>query len=96
MVWNLEEEPVLGEEQLDITRIFEPTILTQKAEPFKPERVAAVLKEVMIGGDLNTGGGWGVESLIAEFANCFALLMSKVLPVEGARHCLDIPKDTTF
>jgi hypothetical protein len=95
-VWNLEEESVPGAEQPDITRIFEPTILTRKTEPFKPERVAAVLREVTIGGDLNTEERKGVESLITEFADCFALSMSEVLVVEGAHHRLDIPKDTAF
>lgn len=37
-----------------------------------------------------------VKQLLAEFADCFALSMSEVLPVEGAEHTLNIPEGSKF
>ncbi|RXW14873.1 hypothetical protein EST38_g10981 [Candolleomyces aberdarensis] len=91
-----EDESVTGTEQPDVTRKFEPTVLTRNTEPFMPERVAAVLKEVSIGEDLTGEERQVVEGMIAEFADCFALSMSEVSVVEGAYHRLDIPKDAKF
>ena len=37
-----------------------------------------------------------VQDLISEFADCFALSMSEVMPVNGAEHRQDIPRDKKF
>ena len=37
-----------------------------------------------------------VQDLISEFTDCFALSMSEVMPVNGAEHRLDIPRDKKF
>jgi hypothetical protein len=85
-----------GAEQPEVTKAFEPSILTRKTFPHSPERVAAILSEVTIGQDLTPAQTESVRSLISEFAECFALSMSEVTAVEGAAHRLDIPRDTQF
>ena len=76
--------------------MFEPSVLTRKTDPHSPERVAAIQAEVTIGPDLTPDQTEEVRQMIAEYADCFALSMSEVLPVEGAAHRLDIPRDTQF
>ncbi|TFK21580.1 hypothetical protein FA15DRAFT_597603, partial [Coprinopsis marcescibilis] len=85
-----------GVSQPDITTIFEPNLLTRRTDPFNPNRVTAVLEAVTIGQDLDTNQRNQVETLLMEFADCFALSMSEVSPVKGAAHRLDIPRDSKF
>ena len=86
----------LGAEQPDVTNIFKPSILTRKTDPHNPERVAAIRSEITIGPDLTPEEAEIVWQTIAEYADCFALSMSEVTPVEGAAHRLDIPRDMQF
>lgn len=85
-----------GEPQPDVSKVFEPTLLTWRTDPFNAERVKAVLGGILIGADLDPKQRKQVESLFAEYADCFALSMSEVLAVDGASHRLDIPRDTVF
>lgn len=101
-VWIVEEvvggddfgEP--GAEQPILTKTFEPSILSRRTNPFLPARVDAVLAEVTIGLDLSVEEKHRVVALLREFADCFALSMSEVLPVEGAAHKLYLPEGATF
>ena len=100
-VWHLDEaggnnldHP--GAEQPDITKVFKPSVLTRKTDPHNPERIAAIRSEVTIGRDLTPEQAEIVWQTISEYADCFALSMSEVTPVEGAAHRLDIPRDTQF
>ena len=100
-VWLLDEAAGTspehpGAEQPDITKVFEPTLVTRKTDPHNPERVKAILAEVTIGDDLTHTQREQVRKVIADYAECFALSMSEVTPVEGAAHRLDIPRDTQF
>ena len=85
-----------GAEQPVTTKTFKPSVLTRKEEPHNPERIAAIRAEVTIGPDLTPEQAEIVWQTIAEYADCFALSMSEVTPVEGAAHRLDIPRDTQF
>ena len=85
-----------GTEQPDIPKTFEPNLLTRKTDPHNPARVEAILAEITIGQDLTPTQRESVRETIAEFAQCFALSMSEVTPVEGAAHRLDIPRDKQF
>ena len=85
-----------GTEQPDIPKKFEPSVLTRKTDPRNPARVEAILSEITIGQDLTPTQRESVRETIAEFAQCFALSMSEVTPVEGAAHRLDIPRDKQF
>ena len=85
-----------GVEQPDIPKTFEPNLLTRKTDPHNPARVEAILSEITIGQDLTPTQRESVRETIAEFAQCFALSMSEVTPVEGAAHRLDIPRDKQF
>ena len=85
-----------GIEQPDVTKTFEPTLLTRKTDPHNPACIKAILDEITIGQDLTPEQREQVRELIAEFAECFALSMSEVTPVEGAAHRLDIPRDKQF
>jgi len=62
----------------------EDTILTRATDPFKPERVARVVMEVTIGEDLTEEQRALVETIIREFADCFALSMKEVNAIPGA------------
>ncbi|KDR76750.1 hypothetical protein GALMADRAFT_67177, partial [Galerina marginata CBS 339.88] len=79
-----------------LAKTFEPNILTRRTEPFLPARVDAVMEEITIGNDLSPEERGKVEGVLREFADCFALSMSEVTPVEGAAHKLNIPEGSTF
>jgi transposase InsO family protein len=85
-----------GIEQPMLVKTFEPSILTRQTEPFLPARVDAVMAEVTIGDDLSASEKERVVGVLREFADCFALSMSEVTPVEGAAHKLNIPEGSTF
>jgi len=100
-VWTLDnvaggDKSDPGAAQPELTKIFDPSILTRRSEPFKPERVKAIIEEITIGNDLQQHEVDEVKHLLAEFADCFALSMSEVTIVEGAAHRLDIPRDKKF
>jgi hypothetical protein len=89
-------EPHLdGVEQPDMARTFDKAVLTRKTNPFKVDRVAAVLAEITIGDDLTSGERNKVVDLLREYADCFALSMGEVLVVKGAAHRLNIPNRET-
>ena len=85
-----------GAEQPMLTKVFELNILTQRTAPFLLVRVDVVMEEIMVGNDLMAGERRRVEDVLREFADCFALSMSKVIPVDGAAHKLNIPEGSTF
>ena len=85
-----------GAEQPKVPKPREPSILTRKTFPFKPERVEVILEEITIGPDLSDLERSRVTLLLREFADCFALSMGEVLPVEGAAHKLNVPEGATF
>ena len=72
------------------------SILTRGTDPWKPERVARILKEVAIGWDINDAEQSTVQDTITEFADCFALSMKEVNVIPGAVHKLNIPEGVTF
>ncbi|KAG6912643.1 hypothetical protein DXG01_013126, partial [Tephrocybe rancida] len=84
-----------GVEQPLLTTGVNPSILTRKTDPFKSERVDAVLKEITIGTDLTPEQQTALTDLLREHADCFALSMSEVTVVEGAEHKLYIPNRET-
>ncbi|EDR00266.1 uncharacterized protein LACBIDRAFT_314459 [Laccaria bicolor S238N-H82] len=74
----------------------EDTIFTRQTEPFLQARVEKILELVQIGDDITADQREEVKSLIAEFADCFALSLSEVNLIPGAVHKLDIPENTSF
>jgi hypothetical protein len=71
-------------------------IYTRHTDPFKLERIKQIFSEVLIGPDTAFEERCEVENLIAKFADCFALAMSKVNTVPGVVHKLNIPPGTKF
>ena len=65
-------------------------------DPFKPERVAEILRLVTIGNDLSEEERLKVRHLISVFADIIALSVHEVHTVEGATHRLNIPPNATF
>ena len=53
----------------------------RQSDPFKVERVDAVLAELTIGDDLTEEQCVSIVNLLREFADCFALSMSEVTVV---------------
>ncbi|EMD37974.1 hypothetical protein CERSUDRAFT_35881, partial [Gelatoporia subvermispora B] len=72
------------------------SIYTRTTNPQNPARVDAIMQAVSIGPDLSEDQRAKVRSLIAEFADCFALAVSEVTPVKDAVHKLHIPEGATF
>ncbi|KAJ6572836.1 hypothetical protein DFH09DRAFT_1312612 [Mycena vulgaris] len=72
------------------------SIYTRATDPFKPERVAAVLKAVKIGDDLTAQQRDGVRALVAEYPDIFALSVSEVLVVDGPGYAPQIPEGVEF
>ncbi|EIW61863.1 uncharacterized protein TRAVEDRAFT_93877, partial [Trametes versicolor FP-101664 SS1] len=69
---------------------------TRTTEPFKKERVQAIVDAVQIGDDLSAEERARVQQLIREYADCFALSIKEVTPIPGAVHTLNVPPDATF
>jgi len=74
----------------------EDAIFTCHTEPFLPACIEKIMELVRIGKDITTAQREEVKLLIAEFANCFALLLSEVNLIPGAVHKLNISEDATF
>jgi transposase InsO family protein len=85
-----------GTEQKLLVQDLDESVFTRKSEPFKDERVEAVLAEIKIGEDLNDEQRVSVVNVLREFADCFALSLSEVTVVKGAAHKLNIPEGTNF
>ena len=101
LLWLL--DPVAGDnpthpgiEQPDVTKTFKPTLLTRKTDPHNPVRVEAILTEITLGQDLTSTQREAIHAMISEYAECFALSMSKVMLVEGASLCLTYPETSSF
>ncbi|KAG8723899.1 hypothetical protein FRC09_001302 [Ceratobasidium sp. 395] len=93
-----EKEEIFETLQTDIDRsahIPKPPS-PRTTDPFSPKRVADILSKVTIGPDLTEDERSQVKALIAEFADVFALDLSKVLPVKTHHHRLNIPAGTKF
>ena len=71
-------------------------VFTRHSDPFKTERVDAILSKLTIGDDLTEEQHTSIVSLLREFADCFALSMSEVTAIRGATHKLNIPEGATF
>jgi hypothetical protein len=71
-------------------------LFTRKTEPFKPERVAEILRLVTIGNDLDEDQRQKVRHLISSFADIFALSVHEVHQVKDAIHQINIPPEATF
>jgi hypothetical protein len=71
-------------------------ILTRSTDPYKPERVERILKEVTIGTDITAEQHQQVQTLIREYADCFALAIKEVNAIPGAVHKLNIAEGTKF
>ena len=72
------------------------SILTRETDPWKPERVTRIRREVTIGPDITEGQRKMVHELLTEFADCFALSIKEVNVIPGATHKLGIPEGATF
>jgi hypothetical protein len=72
------------------------SIFTRDNDPRKPERVARIIKEVTVGPDVTQEQRQSVESLLEEFADCFALSLKEINAIPGAVHKLNIPEGSTF
>ncbi|KAG6863377.1 hypothetical protein C0991_006358, partial [Blastosporella zonata] len=99
---EVEKAPENGTTGFDIMEIcsnlFEHNcgIFSRQTDPFRKERVAEILRLVKRGDDLTLDQNEAVTRLIEQWADIFALSVSKVLPVKGAVHTLDIPSNATF
>ncbi|PSR72521.1 hypothetical protein PHLCEN_2v11621 [Hermanssonia centrifuga] len=105
-VWHIELQAPDGidtieEPGVEIPDLFEEhtnnqNIYTRHTEPWKPARVAAILQAITIGPDLTIEERNQVKSLVAEYADCFALSVSEVTAVPDAIHRLNIPEGASF
>jgi hypothetical protein len=85
-----------GTEQPEFEVGGDISVFTQSTDPRNPRRVEALLDTVTIGPDLTVEQRQEVREFVTEFADCFALSMKEVLPIPGAEHTMNIPKDAKF
>ena len=90
------EDLAPGTEQTEILIPTDNSIFTRATEPFKPERVAEILRLVEIGADISHEERQAVKELIKEFADVYALSVNEVKHIPGATHRLEIPEDAKF
>lgn len=97
-VWQVHADTneVLGEIP-DFPKSTQTTnVFTRHLDPFKPERVAEVMRSITIGEDLSEEQRQQVRALCEEFADTFALAVSEVYPVTFKTFKLTFPEGTTF
>ena len=85
-----------GDMQPEIELGGNHSLFTRQTSSFNPRRVAEILKLVAGGPDLTAKQTEKAKALIAEFADCFALSVSKVTAIPGATHKIHIPSDVVF
>src|SRR5882762_1075390 len=91
-----DEREVPGEMQPEVEIGVDRSLFTRTTDPHNPRRVKEILKHVSIGPDLTAEQHSKVVDLLTEFADCFALSVSEVIPIPGAKHHIHVPPDTTF
>ncbi|KAI0324250.1 hypothetical protein GY45DRAFT_1208533, partial [Cubamyces sp. BRFM 1775] len=69
---------------------------TRTTEPFKRERVQAIVDAIQLGEDITEEQREAVRDLVKQYADCFALSVKEVIPVPGEVHTLSVPADATF
>ncbi|KAJ7029687.1 hypothetical protein C8F04DRAFT_1236964 [Mycena alexandri] len=80
-----------------VAHVHDPDgVYTRSTDPFKPERVAEILKKVQIGPDLTDREREIVLEFLREFADIFALSVGEVNVVPGAVYAPKIPADAHF
>src|ERR1700677_5027235 len=76
--------------------VVDHLLFTRTTDPHNPRRIKEILKHMSIGSDLMAEQDNKVVNLLTEFADCFALSVSEVIPIPGAEHHIHVPPDTTF
>jgi len=71
-------------------------IFTHMTDLFKPACIDEIQRQVVIGDNLTGHEKEQVKALISEFADVFALSVSKIKQVEGTVHQLNIKPDAKF
>ena len=84
---NLLSDPDLGTAQPEVDLREDTTLFTRMTEPFASRRINAVLESITIGDDLSLDQRTIVESLLKEYADCFALSMGEVHVEIGRASC---------
>ena len=90
------EQPETGPEWSEIpTEGLEEatTAFTRQQNPFAQKRVDALLKAIEIGDDVTADQKEAVRSLIAKYADCFALSVREVISAKDATLRLNIPEE---
>ncbi|KAF6751358.1 hypothetical protein DFP72DRAFT_1137928 [Ephemerocybe angulata] len=90
------EDVDVGDVEVLVDGLDGEGVFCRRTDLFSPARVEEVLRNVTIGDDLTFRQREEVRDLIREFADCFALSVGEVLPVEGAVHKFNIPDDAKF
>lgn len=93
---NTTHEPAKNENTRKEKTSSQEDVFTRKTDPFKPERVKYIVKNIQVGNDLTASEREEITKLLTEFADVFACSLSEVLPIPGAQIDLNIPDDTTF
>ena len=95
-VQDLDDSEVLGKMQPEIQIGVDCSLFTQTTDPHNPRHIKEILKHMSIGPDLTTKQHDKVVNLLTEFADCFALSISEVIPIPGTKHHIHVLPDTTF
>ena len=76
-----------GEPTVPTVKKQEPqSVLTRETDPWKPEHVERILREVTLRWDITETEHDTAQTTIAEFADCFALFIKEVNTILGAVH----------
>jgi hypothetical protein len=99
-VWTVRAETTVydepGELQPEVEVGGDHSLFTRTTDPHNPRRVAEILKQVTIGPDLSEDQQKQVQTLIAHYADCFALSVREVLPIPGVEHQIHVPPNVAF
>lgn len=87
-VWTIGDSTITGngDMQPEVEIDGNTSLFTRQTDPFKPKRVAEILRQIKIGSDVSAEEREQIIALVAEFADCFALSVREVLPIPGAEH----------
>ena len=80
------EREVPGKMQPEVDIGVDHLLFTWTMNPHNPRCIKEIFKHVSIGANLTAEQRSKVVDLLTEFADCFALSVSEVIPIPGAEH----------
>ncbi|KAG1756390.1 uncharacterized protein EDB91DRAFT_1241464 [Suillus paluster] len=94
-----EAEPIdqlLGDLPEPAASSANPSIYTRQTNPFNPARITKILRQVTFSDDLTENEHAELREFVRDNTDSFALALSEVTPIPGAKVNLNVPENAKF